>query len=293
MFSFLFMILCYQCMYSQKVNLAGIAQTAEKRGYVTIILNDTMQKLRKNTSDSLLQKIRNNKDIICRSDGNGNFSINADLKDSLVFSMYRHISQTHKVSNLFSKKDSIKVILEPIPCVEYVPCNETNPERYIFIGEKISANPGSDPNYCNISSMDLKLNSKYKIIEKLSNNIKFDTINFISYDHFSKVRYDEFQHVLLFVGKYCDTLVHQKYQYEPVYKMTNGKWATPVFEEYDSTRRKSQKQPHKVKMAEPIFISSYNSYRKLEDIYKKPYFKIKKGKVYMLYGFYPEDLISN
>jgi hypothetical protein len=291
---FIFILtLCFQSIYSQKVNLVGIAQTSENRGYVMIVLNDTLKKLPKNFSDSLFQKMWKNKDIICHSDGNGNFSIIADLKDSLVFSRNRYISQTHKVSNLFSKKDSINVILEPIPCIEYVPCNETNPEKYIFIGEKIDVSPGSEPNYCNVISMDSKSKSKYKILKKFTQNLNFDTIDFVSYDHFSKVKYDEFQNVLLFVGKYCDSLIHQKYQYQPVYKMENGKWASPIFEEYDSTKRKSDKQPHKVKMAEPITISRYNSYRKLEEIYKEPYFEIKNGKVYMLYGFYPEDLIKD
>ena len=289
----LFLTLCFQYLYSQKVNLVGIAQTSENRGYVMIVLNDTLKKLPKNFPDSLYQKMWKNKNLISLSDGNGKFSINVDLKDSLVFWRDRYISQTHKVSSLYSKKDSINVILEPLPCIEYVPCNEDNPELYIFIGEKIDVSPASQPNYCNRISMDLKSKSKYKILKKFTNNLSSDSIIFVSYDHFSKVKYDEFKNVLLFVGKYCDTLIHQKYQYQPVYKMKNGKWASPIFEEYDLTKRKIDKEPHKVKIAEPITISSYNSYEKLEDIYKEPYFKIKNGKVYMLYGYYPEDLITN
>lgn len=284
---------CFQSIYSQKIDLTGIAQTSENRGHIMIVLNDTLNKLPENFPDSLYQKMWKNKNLICFSDEKGNFSINADLKDSLVFSRDRYISQTHKISKLFLNKDSINVVLVPKPCIEYVPCIEKSPELYIFIGEKIDVNSASQPNYCNRVSMDSKSKSKYKILKKMTNNLNFDTINFVSYDHFSKVQYDEFQNVLLFVGKYCDELIHQKYQYQPVYKMKNGKWASPIFEEYDSTKRKSEKQPHKVKMAEPITISRYNSCRKLEDVYKEPYFKIKKGKVYMLLGYYPEDLITN
>lgn len=284
---------CFQSIYSQKIDLMGIAQTSENRGHIMIVLNDTLNKLPENFPDSLYQKMWKNKNLICFSDEKGNFSINADLKDSLVFSRDRYISQTHKISKLFLNKDSINVVLVPKPCIKYVPCIEKSPELYIFIGGKIDVNSASQPNYCNRVSMDSKSKSKYKILKKMTNNLNFDTIDFVSYDHFSKVQYDEFQNVLLFVGKYCDELIHQKYQYQPVYKMKNGKWASPIFEEYDSTKRKSEKQPHKVKMAEPITISRYNSYRKLEDVYKEPYFKIKKGKVYMLLGYYPEDLITN
>lgn len=289
----LFLFLYFQNTYPQKVDLKGIAQTSESRGRIMIVLNDTLKKLPRNFPDSLYQKMWKNKNLICFSDENGYFSINVDLKDSLVFSDDSYISQTHKVSNLFLKKDSINVILKPKPCVEYVPCNETNPEIYIFIGEKIDVSSASQPNYCNRVSIDSKSKSKYKILKKFTENVNFENIDFVSYDHFSKVKYDEFQNVLLFVGKYCNELIHQKYQYEPVYKMKNGNWASPIFEEYDLTNKKSEKQPHKVKMAEPITIPTYQSDRKLEEVYKKPYFEIKKGKVYMLYGFYPEDLIAN
>lgn len=283
---------CFQFIYSQKIDLVGIAQTSENRGHIMIVLNDTLKKLSQDYPDSHYQKMWKNKNIICFSDENGKFSIKADLKDSLVFSRDRYISQTYKISKLLLNKDSINIVLQPKPCVEYVPCNEKNPELYIFIGKKIDVSSASQPNYCNTISMDSKSKSKYKILKKFTNNFNSDTIDFVSYDHFSKVQYDEFENVLLFVGKYCDSLIHQKYQYQPVYKMKNGKWASPIFEEYDSTKMKSGKKPHKVKMAEPITISRYISYRKLEEIYKEPYFEIKNGKVYMLYGFYPEDLIT-
>lgn len=290
---FLFITICFQNIYSQNVTLNGIAKTSENRGFVMIVLNDTLKKLPRDFSQTLYKEMWKNKNLICLSDENGKFSITADLKDSLVFSRDRYFSQTHKISNLILKKDSLNIVLKPWPCVEYIPCEEKNPELFIFIGKKIDVSSASQPNYCNTISMDSKSKSKYKILQKLSNNISSDTITFFSYDHFSKVKYDEFENVLLFVGKYCDTLIHQKYKYQPVYRMENGKWASPIFEEYDSTRRKSKKEPHKVKMAEPIVVPSYNSYRKLEETYKAPYFEIKNGKVYMLYGFYPEDLITD
>ena len=46
-------------------------------------------------------------------------------------------------------------------------------------------------------------------------------------------------------------------------------------------------------MAEPITIPYIQSSLKLEDVYRAPYYEVKKGKVYMRYGYYPEDLIEN
>lgn len=192
------------------------------------------------------------------------------------------------------------------PCNETI-CNEKNPETFIFIGKKIDVSSVNQPECYTIetdpisktnfeileTSMDSKFKSKYKILKKISENINFKIIDFVSYDHASRVRYDEFENVLLFVGKYCNELIHKKYQFEPVYKMKNGKWASPVCWEFDTSKRKSKKEPHKVDMAEPITIPYIQSSLKLEDVYRAPYYEVKKGKVYMRYGYYPEDLIEN
>jgi hypothetical protein len=193
------------------------------------------------------------------------------------------------------------------PCDEVIPCNEKNPEIFIFIGKKINVSPVEQPRSCYTIGtdpetktkikllnrrMDSKSKSKYKILKKISKNINFEIIDFVSYDHASIVRYDEFENVLLFVGKYCNELIHQKYQYQPVYKMKNGKWASPVCWEFDTSKRKSNKHPHKVDVPEPITIPKYQTYQKLKNVYPEPYYEIKEGKVYMRYGYYPEDLIT-
>ncbi|NRT13630.1 MULTISPECIES: hypothetical protein [unclassified Flavobacterium] len=177
------------------------------------------------------------------------------------------------------------------PCVEYIPCNIQNPDKYIFIGKKIDINRLSQPNYCNDYIPHSKYKSKYEILKKISKNIDFEIADCVLYDHSIKVKYYEFENLLLFVAKGCDEL--NTYRYEPVYRMKNGNWASPIFYEHSNTIRKSNKEPHKVDMAEPIIISRYQSGGKLEDTFPEPYFEIKQGKVYMKYGFYPEDLITN
>ncbi len=71
----LFLTLCFQTIYPQKVDLEGIAQTSENRGHIMIVLNDTLRKLPKNFPDSLYQKMWKTKNLICFSDGNGNFQL--------------------------------------------------------------------------------------------------------------------------------------------------------------------------------------------------------------------------
>ena len=279
--------------FSQKVTVSGIAKTDDNRGAVLIVLNDTLRKLPPDSPYTLSWSMWENKELMNYSDDDGAFSFSANLKDSLVFQSIYYISQSFGVADLYSQKTPINIQLKREPCVEYIACREAASESYTFIGQKIEVAFADEPRYCDVISMDSKYAAKYKILKQYSGDLKSDTIEFVSYDHASKVRYDEFQNVLLFVGKYCNDLIHKKYQYQPVYKTTNGQWATPVFEEYDAAKRKSEKQPRKVEMAEPITVSRYYSARKPEDIYKAPYFKIENGKVYMLFGYYPEDLLSD
>jgi hypothetical protein len=72
--------------------------------------------------------------------------------------------------------------------------------------------------------------------------------------------------VLLFVEKYCDSVIHQK-QYQPVYKMKNGKWYHNFLKNMIQQNKK-WKETSQVKMAEPITVPSYQSYRKLETFIK-------------------------
>ena len=57
----LLLTLCFQCIYSQKIELIGIAQTSENRGHIMIVLNDTLKKLSQDYPDSLYQKMWKNK----------------------------------------------------------------------------------------------------------------------------------------------------------------------------------------------------------------------------------------
>jgi hypothetical protein len=60
--------------------------------------------------------------------------------------------------------------------------------------------------------------------------------------------------------------------------MKNGKWYHHFLKNMIQQKIKSGKKPHKVKMAEPITVPSYQSYRKLEDVYKSRILKSKKVK---------------
>lgn len=283
-------ILNLQLAFSQYVEVKGIAKQ-KNYGKVLIVLNDTLNKLAKDYPDSLYRQMWKNKDLINYSDVEGKFTFNAKLKDTLFFSAIDYSSQKFAVSDLVKQKE-VNIVLERLPCVEYIPCQEKISEKFIFIGKKIEVVAAYDPNYCNIISMDSKYRAKYKILKGISKNVTFDTIEFDSYDHLSRIKYSEYENVMLFVVKHCNKLIYEKYHYYPVYKTLDGNWATPVVKNFNTKLKISSKKPRKVEMAEPIFSGVFSN-KELEETYPKPYFEAKDGKVYMLYGYYPEDLVTD
>jgi len=209
----------------------------------------------------------------------------------LVFAAYRSVSQKYRVGDLVSKGE-VDIKLDSIPCVPYSPCQESPKNLLVFVGQKISVDVSDDPDFCNIISMDTKYKAKYEILEKVYGDFPRDTIDFVSYDHFSKIRYDYYDHVLLYVAEYCGKLVHLKYQYSPMFKTSKGKWIAPTVEDYDPTIRLGELKPHRVKVKEPIKIKRGYWNSKIEKFFLEPEFKIRNGQVYIKYGYYPHELFE-
>ncbi len=277
-------------MFSQKLEVSGIAKTSTDFGNVMITLNDTLRKLPPNYPKALYHQMWEDKDVITFSEYDGNFAINALATDSLIFSRERFVSQRHSVADLLAKND-MEISLEKEPCVEYIACKELRPQTYIFIASKIEIKSAAHINYCNRYSMDSKSQATYKILENFS-KFEGDTITFASYDHFSIVNYDEYENIILYVAKYCDSLVQVKYKFRSVYTAKDGRWVSPVLEEYASRKMQSLKQPHKVNVSEPIVVPGYLQNKDLKAEYPEPYYRVRKGKVFMKYGYYAQDLID-
>ncbi|CAL2087508.1 hypothetical protein [Tenacibaculum sp. 190524A05c] len=113
---------------------------------------------------------------------------------------------------------------------------------YAFIGEKISLTE-FDPNknntkmevdsitgdtilYHNIS-IDYAFKAKYKVLEKVYNKFKSDTIEFLVYDHYGRPKFENYEVVILYLSKDKNTneYYHQKYQFDPItIDLDNGDW---------------------------------------------------------------------
>ncbi|TCI90608.1 hypothetical protein [Tenacibaculum sp. M341] len=112
---------------------------------------------------------------------------------------------------------------------------------FAFIGEKISLTE-FDPNENNARieidsitgdtiehitfSMDLGFKAKYKVLKNIFNNLNKDTIEFITYDHYGRPKFEDHKNIILYISKDKNEkeYYHQKYQFDPLIIDEDGTW---------------------------------------------------------------------
>ena len=135
----------------------------------------------------------------------------------------------------------------------YMEDNQVN--LFAFVGKKISIinfNPNTEQIgekvYNSISGdtlvqkshiMDFGYRCKYLIVKNVFNNPKVDTIDFVTYDHYGRPAFSEFENVLLYVSKNAkgNYFFHQKYQFDYLKKNRKG-----IFYGYTYDRKVTKKR---------------------------------------------------
>lgn len=269
-----------------------------------IIVNDTLQKYSKaylappepGEGAKFLEryqdflKLSQDVNYVIKPDKMNRFTIIADLKDSLIFNSYRHITQRHAVSDLINK-DSIEITLLKQPCLPYQNCNQPAEKLYVFIAEKISVNYALDTLYCDRFTMDSKFDASYKIIKNLYGDFKGDSIKFTVYDHYGVPAFSHHKYVMLFVSQYCGKLFHEKYQYFDVYPTTDGRWASPGDPKRFNSTDNSKVRIEKIAFGKLTFDKIIDGvYRNMT--FSSPYFKIEGNCVIPILGAYADELFE-
>jgi hypothetical protein len=318
-------------IFSQEIIIKGKVTTSENGNQsVQVIKNDTLDKHREiilfgnkdangktyeNNQDLLdislndfpkKQEIFNNlskdKNYVTNTDSLNNFVIRAKLTDSLFFKSYTHITKAYLVSDLIKKK-KIQIDLKLEPCDKWSLCKESPTQLYVFVGRKIKTY-GVKRGHCNSSYMDSRTNAKYLILENIYGDYPKDTIEFTSYSHSSfkrnnyspdKNKFDNYEHVLLYVLKYCNEYTQVKYLYDDIYKTKEGIWASPLNLSQHSNPKDSTFyiKPKKINFIKPI-IFDYQEYHELEikKTFPNQYNIVKNGKIEITHGFYLQDLFE-
>lgn len=166
----------------------------------------------------------------------------------------------------------------------------------VFVGEKISVQEMPDRNTKDspVIYMDGEYKASYKILKLLNGYYSADTISFYAYDHYGWPAFSKYNTVLLFVYPYKDKNVHEKYQFFPVYKTKDERWAgVYAAGDFQNNYYKDSitVQPEKIEFKEKLSFDLAKVDREMKEyFYPEPFFIIKNNKAIPVYGNYIEDL---
>jgi hypothetical protein len=181
---------------------------------------------------------------------------------------------------------------------------------YVFVGKKIEVRAvpekrekelvdttidGTDTIYSThrVINMDAKFIAKYKILQLMYGSFKSDTIEFVAYDHFGIPAFSKHENVLLFIFNRNGHLYHERYQYFPVYKTKDDRWAgayQPSLYEEDST---TAIRPERIDFKKQVsFNIKGREQSDIKESFPEPYFKIVSNKAIAIWGNYVEELFE-
>lgn len=112
------------------------------------------------------------------------------------------------------------------------------PQVITFIGQKVFVRVDDEQEgfkeFINVKtgeteayiSLDGRYEARYEILELVTGDYGHEFINFHAYDHYGLPAFSDYETVLLFVHDAGGELIHDKYNYYPIYKDAVGGWAT-------------------------------------------------------------------
>jgi hypothetical protein len=295
---------------SQMVTVRGIVKDSSGTNGIAISVNDTVRKFRdKAFKDSIFKekywnrhdKLIHNKNLFTYPDSVGNYTITTKLTDTLYFYKRKYTTQKYKVEDIL--KNNIEVNLKLAPCIADKKWDYNTPSKlYIFIGKKINVSSVDTSKYCG-ETMDSEYSAQYKIEQEFADHYPNSEIIFSAYDHNSRYEYmfQNYDNVLIFIGEYCGDLIQLKYQFFPVYKTKDGKWASPVDTYMESYYKSDQFIPTNITFDKSVVFDllrtnktpSEEQIAQLKKFkYPEKYYKIVNGKAIPIMGRYAEDLVK-
>ncbi|KGO87839.1 hypothetical protein Q765_04965 [Flavobacterium rivuli WB 3.3-2 = DSM 21788] len=296
MIKFLIVLLAViSCSCSSKIVVKGNAATEGKSNLVLVVLNDTLSKYAETEYASIktINKIYDNRKYVAKTDVNGKFKIKAYMNDSLYFISPNYISKKFRVADLAQQKSSF-IILEPVPCLENVKCDEAHPKLNIVVAKKLKLTRVNTANCPNVVAFDSKYNAEYKVLKNVHGNFSKDIINFEVYSHNGIASMYNYDILLLYIADLCGKPVLVKYQFTDVYKTEDGRWAAPYNPFlYDGLNASEILSPEIIKFRQPIkILTTDTSQDWVKENFPAPYYEIRGNEVIPVYGNYIEDIIE-
>ena len=166
-----------------------------------------------------------------------------------------------------------------------------NSKYFVFVGEKISVT--AVPPKKGEVPFDGQFLAKYRVVEPYRGSYDGTEIELTVYDHYGVPPFASYQHVLLYVELHDGKYYHAKYQYSPLYKTKDGRWASS-YAAYDyghEYNRQTAIKPEVIDFLKPVEIdvSSYEE-GDLKKWFPEPYFRFVGRKAIAVYGNYVPEL---
>lgn len=168
--------------------------------------------------------------------------------------------------------------------------NPGNGKLFVFIGEKIYVKELRDEE----GGMDAKFLAKYKILERVCGNYSGNTIEFIVYDHYGRPSFEDYKTVMLYVSEHEGKYYHEKYQFDPLYKTKDGRWAGPYnWLDYDRADTSNPIKPVVIDFKGEVSYSVAGwKKRDIQRWYPTPFYKIVDTNAIAVYGNYVPELFE-
>jgi hypothetical protein len=167
--------------------------------------------------------------------------------------------------------------------------NERNNTLFVFIGEQLAFDTLPHKR----GDFDAGFKARYRILERIYGVYPKDTIEFNAYDHYGTPPFSKHKTVMLYVSEEDGKYYHEKYQYHPLHKTRDGKWASP-YDPADHAREDTEDyplRPVKIDFAEEVSFSiSGLKKQEIKMTFPYPYYKIAGDKAIALYGNYVPEL---
>jgi hypothetical protein len=284
----LLLILLFSISCSKRITVIG---TAIADTPVRVSINDTLGRILDYDNIELLlknyKKVSQDKRYVTTTDKNGWFTINPKITDSLSFEAAYHYKKTYAVRDL-SKYPYIK--LDKIPC-EFTGCNDTLNDFYAVVAKKISVKR-AEQGYCkDIIRFDSEYAATYQVLENIYGTFTNDTIKFRVFDHYGEPAFEEYDTVLIYITEACDVLYHVKYQYAPLYRTKDGRWASPYSIYYYTRATDTDIKPQVIDFEKEVSFDLKGVDSEWIKInYPEPFYKINGNKAIAVYGNYVENM---
>ena len=144
--------------------------------------------------------------------------------------------------------------------------------------------------------MDNAFRCKYKVISKILNDTKTDTIEFLAYDHYGSPRFAEKDTVILYLIKNKDDghFFHHKYQFDNVFKDKDGNYFSyPKFiSSEDQTDGIDVLKGFAAHLKNERFNVSHLNDDSRQRYYPKLFYKIENHIAMPIRGIYLSELIN-